>query len=136
MPRKPPVDVRLQWIQDLAFSTDLAHHTVITDGDGAKGASPVQLLAVALAGCMGADVALILTRGRQPMRALEVRFSADRADSDPHRFVAVRIHFTVTGDVNASQLARAIELSREKYCSVWHSLRQDIPLELTSSIEA
>jgi uncharacterized OsmC-like protein len=30
-------------------------------------------------------------------------------------------------------VARAIQLSREKYCSVWHSMRSDI--ELTTSFE-
>jgi uncharacterized OsmC-like protein len=44
------------------------------------------------------------------------------------------IDFAVKGEVNPAQLERAIQLSHEKYCSVWHSMRQDIPLECTSSI--
>jgi uncharacterized OsmC-like protein len=32
----------------------------------------------------------------------------------------------VTGDVPTERVERAIALSREKYCSVWHSLRADI----------
>ena len=31
-------------------------------------------------------------------------------------------------------VARAIQLSREKYCSVWHSMRQDIELEVTFTV--
>ncbi len=136
MPPKPPVEVRLRWTGDLAFSANLPSQTFVTDGDGEKGPSPVQLLALALAGCMATDVALILTRGRQPMTGFEVRLSADRADTDPHRFLAVRIHFAVTGAVNPAQLERAIALSHDKYCTVWHTFRQDIALELTSSIAA
>jgi uncharacterized OsmC-like protein len=41
---------------------------------------------------------------------------------------AVDIAFTVTGSVPDAQVQRAIDLSHEKYCSVWHSLRQDITL--------
>ena len=43
------------------------------------------------------------------------------------------LHYTVAGEVPADRVARAIELSREKYCSVWHSMRHDI--ELTTSFE-
>jgi putative redox protein len=85
---------------------------------------------------MATDVALILTRGRQPLRGLEVELHATRANSDPRRFVSVRIHFAVQGLVDPAQLERAIALSRDKYCSVWHSLRQDITLETTTSITA
>jgi len=78
--------------------------------------------------------ALILTRGRQPLTSLEIELSADRAVEDPRRFTQVRLHFAVRGAVNPAQLDRAIGLSRDKYCSVWHSLRQDLPLHITTSI--
>ena len=41
--------------------------------------------------------------------------------------------FTVEGDVPADAVERAIALSCEKYCSVWHSMRQDI--DFTVSFE-
>ena len=134
MPAKPPTVVTAEWTGDLAFAVRAGGHVIVTDGDSAKGLSPVQLLGAALAGCMASDVALILTRGRQPITALTVSLSARRADDDPHRVLAVQLHFAVGGDVNPAQLARAIELSRQKYCSVWHSMRQDITLETTTSI--
>lgn len=133
---KPPVSVSLRWDGDLAFVADPRAHGIVVDGNGARGASPVQLLGLALAGCMGTDVALILTRGRQPLRGLEVQLSADRAPEDPHRLTAVRIHFAVEGAVDPARLERAMALSRDKYCSVWHSIRPDVTLELTSTIQA
>jgi putative redox protein len=126
--------VTFRWTGNLAFEVRAGAHTIVADGDSAAGLSPVQLLGAALGGCMATDVALILTRGRQPLKALDVELHATRADSDPRRFVGVRIHFTVQGGVDPAQLERAITLSRDKYCSVWHSLRPDIPLEATSSI--
>jgi putative redox protein len=83
---------------------------------------------------MGTDVAHILARGRQDLVGLDVELVADRAPDDPHRFVAARLHFAVRGDVSQAHLDRAIALSREKYCSVWHSMRPDIPLEVTTVI--
>jgi putative redox protein len=126
--------VTFRWTGKLTFDVRAGAHTIVTDGDSSAGLSPVQLLGAALGGCMGTDVALILTRGRQPLRALDVELHATRAATDPRRFVGVRIHFAVQGAVDPAQLDRAIALSREKYCSVWHSLRQDITLETTSSI--
>ena len=60
--------------------------------------------------------------------------SAERAQEDPHRITAVAIDFTVTGNVPKEQVQRAIDLSHDKYCSVWHSMRQDIPFTTTFSV--
>ena len=57
------------------------------DSAGVAGPSPVQALGFALAGCMTMDVAYILTKGRQPFRALRSHLVADRAQDDPHRIV-------------------------------------------------
>jgi uncharacterized OsmC-like protein len=46
----------------------------------------------------------------------------------------VSVDFTVTGAVPKDQIQRAIDLSHEKYCSVWHSMRQDIPFETRFSV--
>ena len=135
MPEKPPVVVTTEWIDGLAFTVRAGSHQIVTDGDSERGLSPVQLLATALAGCMATDVALILTRGRQPLEKLTVTLTARRANQDPHRVLAADIHFAVGGDVNAAQLDRAIALSREKYCSVWHSMREDITLTTSTSID-
>jgi putative redox protein len=131
MPVKPPTVVTAEWTGELAFTIRAGDHTIVTDGDSAQGLSPVQLLGAALAGCMATDVAL----GRQPLKNLVVTLSARRADHDPHRVVGVELHFAVGGAVNQAQLDRAVQLSREKYCSVWHSMREDITLDATTSID-
>ena len=106
------------------------------DSAGLVGPSPVQALGFALAGCMATDVAHLLTKGRQPLRGLRAHLVADRSPEDPHRFVRVTLHITVEGAVPADAVERAIALSREKYCSVWHSLRQDIDFTVTFEVAA
>jgi putative redox protein len=103
------------------------------DWDSRTGASPVQALVFALAGCMASDVVLILEKGRQPLRGLTARVRADRAENPPRRLLRVDIRFTVVGGVPPGKVEHAIRLSRETYCSVWHSLARDI--ELTTSFE-
>ena len=130
---KPPVEVELVWDGDLRFRGRAGEAAIVVDSDGRAGPSPVQALGLALAGCMSVDLAHILARGRQPLRALHARLRAERAPEDPHRIVRVDLRFTVTGAVAPDKVERAIALSRKTYCSVWHSLRQDI--EFTTSFE-
>ena len=108
---------------------------MMLDSAGVAGPSPVQALGFALAGCMATDVAHILAKGRHPLRGLRAHLIADRSQEDPHRFVRVTLHITVEGDVPADTVERAIALSREKYCSVWHSMRQDIVFTTTHDVQ-
>ena len=125
---KPPVVLDLVWDRELVFRGRSGDTAITLDSASQEGPSPVQALAFALAGCMGMDVVHILRKGRHDLRGLTIALSASRAQDDPHRIDAVDIAFQVTGAVPDAQVQRAIDLSREKYCSVCHSMRQDIRL--------
>ena len=131
---KPPTVVDLTWIGDLAFSGTSGKASMTLDSAGLAGPSPVQALGFAIAGCMTTDVASILTKGRHPFRALRSHLVADRAQDEPHRVVSMTLHIAVDGDVPGHAVERAIALSKEKYCSVWHSMRQDIAFTTTHDI--
>ena len=94
----------------------------------------MQAVALGLAGCMAADLVHILTRGRHPLKGLAVTLDGHRASSQPARFTRVGLHCDVTGEIPREAVERAIQLSRDKYCSVWHSLRQDIELDVTFEV--
>jgi putative redox protein len=127
------MNVDLTWQGALQFAGRTSQFGMTLDGNGQAGPSPVEALCLALAGCMAIDVVHILTKGRVEPKALLAHLEADRADSDPRRIVSVRLRFTVTGPAPPDKVERAIALSREKYCSVWHSLRPDI--DFTTSFE-
>jgi putative redox protein len=110
--------------------------TVATDGDSKAALSPMELLGVATAGCMAIDIVHILTKARQAPAALEVAFSGERAEEDPRRFTAITLRVRVEGSVAQAQLDRAIQLSQDKYCSVWNSLRDDTGLDVVTEIHA
>jgi putative redox protein len=126
MDPKPPLKAELVWSDGLRFGATAAANAIVVDGDGAAGPSPMQLAAFALAGCMAADVVAILQKGRHSLTALRVSFTADRAPDPPRRFTRVSIHFHASGAVPSEAVERAIALSHETYCSVWHSMRPDI----------
>ncbi|HEY5617411.1 MAG TPA: OsmC family protein [Vicinamibacterales bacterium] len=123
---KPPLTAELIWSAGLRFGGTSGPNAIVVDGDGAAGPSPMQLAAFALAGCMAADVVAILQKGRHPLTGLRVSLSGDRAPDPPRRFVRIAIHFHISGAVPPDAAERAIALSHETYCSVWHSMRQDI----------
>ena len=134
MPARPPVIVDVDWIGDLKFAGTSGTTSMTLDSTAVAGPSPVQALGFAFAGCMATDVAHILARGRHPLRALRAHLVAERAVEDPHRIVRMTLTFAVEGEVPRDAVDRALALSREKYCSVWHSMRQDIDLTVAAEI--
>jgi putative redox protein len=126
--------VELVWTHELVFDGTSGDTAITLDSASAEGPSPMQALGYALAGCMAMDVVHILKKGRHDLRGLRVDLIAQRAQEQPHRFTDVTLKYLVTGTVPAEHVQRAIDLSREKYCSVWHSLRQDLGLTVTFEV--
>jgi putative redox protein len=126
--------VDLTWVGGYTLTGTSDHAAITLDSAGLAGPSPVQALAFALAGCMAMDVIHILTKGRHSFRALRSHLVADRSPEEPHRMVGMTLQFAIEGEVPADAVDRAIALSREKYCSVWHSMRQDIAFTVSHDI--
>ncbi len=93
---------------------------------------PVQLLLIGLCGCTGMDVVSILQKKRQPLKGLQVKATADRAEEHPRVYTKIQLEFVVTGeDVDPEAVARSIELSQTKYCPASAMLGQAV--EITTS---
>jgi putative redox protein len=129
-----PLVAELVWSGELRFDASSGTSTTVVDGDSKMGPSPVQHAAVGLAGCMAADVVDIIRKGHHPLTALRATFTGVRAAEPPRRFLEITLHFQLQGAVPADAVERAIALSREKYCSVWHSFRQDITFRTTFDV--
>ena len=131
---EPDKFVRLEWTgEGMRFRGGArGGPEVVIDGDSEAGPSPMDALLISLAGCMAIDVRMILEKSRVPLEALEVEVAGVRAPTAPRRYEAIRLTYVVEGPEEAHQarLERAVELSRETYCSVLHSLRPDIGVEI------
>lgn len=100
------------------------NHTVVMDvskengGDGAA-ASPMEMVLMALAGCSGVDIALIVKKKRLDVRDFQILVEGERADEHPRVFTKVNMTFVFEGaDLTLKPLEDAVRLSLEKYCSV------------------
>lgn len=133
---KPPITAHLTWQGGLRFAARTGTTEIVLDSDGSAGPSPVQAAAMALAGCMAIDVADIVTKGRHPFTALEATIVGQRREDPPSHFVSFTLHFIITGAVPGQAMARAIQLSRDKYCSVWHSLRRDLQFDTSFEVRS
>lgn len=126
--------VRLAWSgEDLTFRGGAPDGPeVVLDSDGETGPSPTQALLLSLAGCMGVDIVHILQKSRVPVTDLSAEVEGERAEEAPRRFESIRILFTVTGpeEEHEPRLERALTLSEGTYCSVLHTLRPDIDLDM------
>jgi len=131
---KPPLTATLTWLGDLKFRASTPRTSIVLDSDSTAGPSPPEAVAMALAGCMAIDLADIILKGRHPLRSLEATIAGERREDPPRHFVRFTLTFVVGGDVPAHAIQRAIDLSRDKYCSVWHSLRQDIALDTSFEV--
>lgn len=100
-----------------------------------SGARPMDLLAVALGGCTAMDVLSILKKMRQPVEAFSISVSGERAEEHPRRFTSLQVVYRFKGDLDETKVARAIELSETRYCSVEATLRPAVPITSRFEIE-
>jgi putative redox protein len=103
---------------------------------GGNHPSPSQLILMGAAGCMGMDIVSILKKKRQAVTAVEVKVTGHQPDDYPKPFEVVELNFTVRGDnVDPKAVERAIELSRDIYCIVGQTLKNEVELKTSFTIE-
>jgi putative redox protein len=78
----------------------------------------MEMVLAGTGGCTAFDVVLILKKGRHAVSACDVSLKAERAETDPKIFTHIHFHYRVKGkSLKPEAVARAIELSKDKYCS-------------------
>ncbi len=122
---------RVKWLDHMSFVGESGSgHSVVMDGApdaGGRnlGVRPLEMLLLGLGGCTSFDVVSILRKSRQHLVDCEVEIEAERAESIPKVFTKIHLHFIVTGrDLDQSKVAKAIDLSADKYCSASRMLEK------------
>ena len=131
---------RVKWVEQATFLGESGSgHAVVMDGppdSGGRnlGVRPMEMLLLGMGGCTGFDVVYILKRQRQPVADCVVELSAERAETGAKVFTRIHVHFIVSGEgLVEKQVARAVKLSAEKYCSA--SLMLGKTAEITHDFE-
>lgn len=120
------MNATVTWQDNVSFvGVSPSGHDVIIDADKQKGASPMELILLGLGGCASYDVVTILKKARQDVQDVRCEMTANRAEEVPAVYTDIHLHFVVVGnEVKEKQVAKAIELSAEKYCSASRMLSQ------------
>jgi putative redox protein len=95
-------------------------HALVLDADRKRNSapSPMEVVLMGLVACTATDVDIVLRKKREPFTTLEVRAEAERAPDPPQVYTAIKLIYTVGGNVAKKSMADAVRLSAEKYCSV------------------
>lgn len=131
---------RVKWVENTLMVGEAGSgHAVVMDGPeefGGRnlGTRPMEMILLGLGGCTQFDVVHILRKGRHQVSFCEVELEAERAETDPKVFTRIHIHFKVAGPgLKESAVARAVDLSAEKFCSA--SIMLGATVDITHSCE-
>ncbi len=121
------MDCTVRWVGNDAGMSFVAEtgsgHAVIMDGAPEAGGRnlgprPMEMMLAGAGGCTAFDIVLILKKGRQAVTGCEVSLKAERAETDPKVFTHIHFHYRIKGkQLKPDSVARAIDLSKDKYCS-------------------
>ncbi len=128
---------RLNLQRDLYFVGETQRgYEVEYDVKYEEGCSPTETLLLSIAGCISIDVVCILRKSNCEVSKYEVFIEGTRCITPPQYYKSVEIMMNISGDgITEKKVDRATQLSLSKYCSVYHSLRQDIEVNLKYRIE-
>ncbi|UPM54961.1 OsmC family protein [Gottfriedia acidiceleris] len=127
----------IKWDGKLAFSGiapsghEIKMDTAESLGGDNSAPTPVELLINAVAGCTAIDIVLILEKMRLKLNSFEIEVNGERAEEHPKRFTDIHLHYILGGELDTEKVRKAIKLSKDKYCSVAHSLNANITASFT-----
>lgn len=124
------------WQQDMVFTGKTeTGHVVTMDGDGGA-PTPMESVLLSVGSCSSIDVVEIMKKSRQDITGCRCELTATRAESAPRVFTDIHATYYVSGnDISEKHLARAVELSAEKYCSVILMLNKSVNITTSFEIE-
>ncbi len=135
------MQARVKWLDHMSFVAESGSgHSVVMDGSPEHGGRnlgfrPMEMLLMGLGGCTAFDVILMLQKSRQAVKDCEIELDAKRSDDIPAVFTEISVHFKVFGQgLSEKQVARAVSLSSEKYCSVSKMLEKSATINVTHEI--
>ncbi|MGA7305330.1 MAG: OsmC family protein [Rhodothermales bacterium] len=99
------------------------------------GASPMQMLIMAMGGCSGIDIVMILDKQRQRIDSFDMEIDAERPKGVVGApYATVHAHYVLTGDIDPAKAQRAVQLSIDKYCGVSNTLRPTAKITASVSV--
>jgi putative redox protein len=132
-----PTEITARWKGGLGFEAVNPQGVSVRMDSSSENPSltPMELLLMALAGCTGMDTADILRKKRQEVDSMEIRVRGTRTEDHPRVYTGIELEYVVTGtNLSEAAVARSIDLSINKYCSVGAMLAPSVPIKTSFRI--
>lgn len=118
--------------EDIYICTNESGQKIELSGSGAA-VGPMESLLMAVAGCSTVDVEILLAKMRQKLENIKVEVKGERREEIPRYYTKIHLHYILTGDLKEDKVAKVIDMSVEKYCSVSKMLESKA--KITTSFE-
>lgn len=125
----------VKWLDNMSFVGESeSGHSVVMDGppeSGGRnlGVRPMEMVLLGMGGCTAFDVVMILQKARQAITDCHVELTAERASDVPRVFTKIHAHYVIKGHkLDEKRVAKAVDLTAEKYCSVSIMLAQSVSI--------
>src|SRR5512136_1272597 len=134
-------NAQLTWVEEMQFVARAdSGHTIVMDAAESNGgfgsaSSPMEVLLMGLMGCTAMDVISILKKKRQPVEGFKIFATGERAAEHPKAYTAIHLEYVAYGEVAPEALARAVQLSEEKYCAAMATVRGVAKITSSSRVE-
>ena len=130
------MEAKVTWKGRMSFDAVADSGHVVPLGTKAEyggdddGASPMELVLMALAGCTASDIISIMGKKQQHVTSLEINVHGDRVDCHPRIYEKLYVEYVIGGiELDPKAVERSVQLSVEKYCSVQAMLSVAVPIE-------
>lgn len=127
----------LRWDKDLIFiGRTMRGYEVEYDAQQQWGCSPTETLLLSVAGCMAIDMVSFLKKMKCEIKSYKMDIMGERNPTPPQYYTSMDMVISVSGaGLTAKKIERAVSLSHDKYCSVYHSLRKDLKVKVDYTFE-
>ncbi len=118
----------LTWDKELIFlGRTQRGYEIDFDAQAQWGCIPTESLLMSVAGCLAIDVVSFLQKMKAEITQFRIDFTGERNPVPPQFYKSVEMVIHVSGEnITRKKMERVISLSQEKYCSVYHTLRNDL----------
>ncbi|HYA27141.1 MAG TPA: OsmC family protein [Thermodesulfovibrionales bacterium] len=117
----------LTWDKDLIFvGRTQRGYEIDFDAQAQWGCIPTESLLMSVAGCLAIDIVSFLQKMKAKISQFKIDISGERNPAPPQFYRSAEMVVHIAGEnITSKKMERAISLSQEKYCSVYHTLRSD-----------
>ncbi|QWR76144.1 OsmC family protein [Candidatus Magnetomonas plexicatena] len=126
----------LNWEREFIFvGRTQRGYEIEYDANVQWGCQPSEPFMMSLGACIATDCVMFLQKMKVEIVAFKVDITGVKPETPPQYFSGFDVMLNITAkNITEKKVQRAINLSVDKYCGIYHSLRKDVKLDIKYQI--